>query len=329
MGRSLAFRMQPHTIPITTGRPNCLDPRSHYWYSRDDGCLVRVCDGKRWYDAPSLDKQNDLGYCIPCLACQGIYVDSVANGNGRLQIVDAPLNYGMDSPNKVEYTHLDEYASENKGSLMNSVPMATFARFYSALPSAQPRIVREARLQQATPGNYMGRDYYGPLRNMLRTAHWKTNDIAIVEDAIGPLINSQKSPSKKKQYRDLGKSYMDFWIDQKANFFLVPPVVVSIAGLEIRVKPELGMRTDTDALVLKLWFNQPRPTRAYRQAIQYMMEQASSGSSWQQSWQPAIWDVRRMRVLHPIRLPRDFVSAIEGQAASFLHIWNSFSAEEY
>ena len=320
--------MEIQVIPIMAGRPNGLDPRSHFWSRLDDGGLVRVCDGHRWFDAPTIVEQDDLDLCVPCLSCQNMYVDSVVNGGGRLQIVEELSNNRVDSQNNWEYTHKNKPTIQIEVYPLNSVPMATFARFYATLPSAQPRIVREARLHQATPRDYMGRDYYGPLRSMLRMAHWRTNDISIVGDALGPLSDRQKSPSKKQQYRDLGNSYIDFWTDQNATFFLVPPVIINIANLEIRVRPEVGMRTENDELVLKLWFNQPRPTRAYRQAIRYMMELASSDPSWQQSWQPAIWDVRRKSILQPIRLPRDFVTAIEGQAASFRHIWNSFDIQE-
>ena len=320
--------MAIRTIPIIPGRPKGHDPRSHFWLQRDDGCLARICDGQRWFDATTIVEQDSLDYCIPCLACQDIYVDSVVNGSGRLQLVDTLPNYEVYSKNYWEYTHVHEYTIQIKEYLMNSIPMATFARFYAAIPSEQPRIVREARLHQATPEYYMSRDYYGPLRNMLRTAHWRTNDIAIVGDALDPVSDKQKSPSKKKQYRQLGKSYMDFWTDQNATFFLIPPVSISIAELDIRVKPEVGMRTDDDIYALKLWFSQPRPKRAYRQAIQYMMDLASSDSSWHQSWQPAIWDVRRKSILHPIRLPRDFIPAIGGHAASFRHIWDSLDVQE-
>ena len=314
-------------MPVVPRGPNGFDPRTHFWLRRDDGCFARLCDGQRWFDANGYISHPRLDYCVPCLTCQDIYVDSVVNGGGRLLLVDDLPQNGMDTPINREYTPIREYTSQKKGYSMNSIPMATFARFYASLPSAQPRIVREARLQQATPDHYMGRDYYGALRNMLKVSHWRTNNIEIVGDALGPVSKKQKSPAKRSQYLETGRSYMDYWSDQNATYFPIPPVVISIADLNIRVRPEVGMRTDNDNLVLKLWFNQPRPKRAYRQAIQHMMDLAASDSSWRESWQPAIWDVRRKSVLQPIRLPRDFTSAIEGQAASFRHIWDSFDKE--
>ncbi len=303
------------------GRPYGLDPRTHFWLQDGGGFLSRICDGQQWDNIRGIDN-NAFDFCVPCSVCRDIYVDSVANGRGRLQLVDDISNSRVDTLKNGVYSLAEDFITQNKEGLMNSIPMATFARFYAAIPSEQPRIVDEARVQQAAPRQYMSRDFYGYMRNTLRTAHWKTNDISILENDLTPLLDGQKSALKKSHYEEVVSNYASLWKGRDATYFQVPPVTIAIAGLDISVRPEVGMRTDSDQLVLKLWFSKPKPKRAFRQAIQYMMQKAAEeGGTWQQLWGHAIWDVRRKEILPWVRLPRDFTAAIQGQAAAFLHLW--------
>ena len=170
----------------------------------------------------------------------------------------------------------------------------------------------------------MARDYYAQLRNTLRTAHWRTDDIEMLRDAMPALLHRMDNRQKREQYGLLIDAYADFWSARNAEVAEVEPAAVRVAELRIRVAPEVGMITADDDQALKLWFNQDRPTRAYRQATQYMMDLAAT-RTWDNSWEPAIWNVREQNILGTLHLPADFVAGIEGQAASFLHIWHSIS----
>jgi hypothetical protein len=204
---------------------------------------------------------------------------------------------------------------------INAIPMAAFARFYEATGPQKVAMVRDARLYQSDPDGYTGRDYYYDLRNTLRQTHWKTDDIAIFEVALDPLLSRQKQEGKREDYRAIGQAYISFWRKRDAHFFDIPGAQIDLAGLPIRVSTEVGMVYHGDNLALKLWFNAPRATRAFRQAIKYMMEQGRHPAAWRQDWQAAIWDVRREEVLPEVPTPRDLERALEGQAGAFQQIW--------
>lgn len=202
------------------------------------------------------------------------------------------------------------------------IAMTSFARFYDAPSVEKVRIVRDARDYAFNPRGYRERDYYRDFRNTLRTDHWKTNDINIFANALGPLVSKQSNISKAEHFLTLGESYIDFWTQQDAEFFKVPESSIEIAGLRIRVTPEVGMRINGQNFVLKLWLNSPKAKRQYRQAIQFMTT-LDINKSWQTDWQPALWDVRRMEILSSVPVPKEFVSALEGQAAAFQQMWVS------
>jgi hypothetical protein len=200
------------------------------------------------------------------------------------------------------------------------IPMAAFARFYEASPLNKVVRARNARLMVTDQEAYQVRDYYMDLRNLLSETHWKTGDVASFERALGKLIDDQEDRRKKEHFLSTGRAYIDFWREQKAEYFSVPVSVIEIAGLPIEVVIEVGMRCQGVSFALKLWLNAAKPTRQFRQAVYYMTEMGRN-EGWDEEWQPAVWDVRRQSVLTPVPLPREFGLAMEGQAAAFKQMW--------
>jgi hypothetical protein len=202
------------------------------------------------------------------------------------------------------------------------VPIGSFARFYEARPADQVRIVRDIRTRLLDPEGYKNRDYYHWLRNGIRKTHWSTNEIQIFRDGLAPFLEETRE-DKRKHYKVICESYIDFWTDRAASYFRIKPVSVEMEGLTILVTPEVGMRIGDDSYALKIWLNARPPTRPARQVVHYMMDRVVRvGSDWRDDWHLGIWDIRRKNILPPIRTARDFELGLRGQAAAFLHIWN-------
>ena len=301
--------------------PGYVDPTTHFWYAGLEGSRLRLCDDAQWLEGTKVD-DSSRPY-VPCSACQELYVEDVAFGLRWLDPQIMPTH----TPNYRVYDPLNGGCIDGEGvSAMASdqikwIPMAAFARFYEATGPQKVRMVRDARIMVSDPRGYRSRDYYFELRNTLRQTHWRTNDIATFEAALGPLISDQLNDGKKDHYRKIGESYIKYWRNREATFFDVPPSFVEIAGLNIRISVEAGMNYHGDRLALKIWWNAPRPTRSFRQAIQHLTERGRG--DWYQEWQSGFWDVRREEVLPPVPMPRDFALAIEGQAMAFQQIWRS------
>ena len=315
------------SIDIWAGRPKGKDPTIHFWFERDDGIPYRICDGAVWREHPKAD--DDPVPFTPCRLCKEVYLADVLHGRKVLTIAPEPpasveahtLYNGMDNPKTVVYTPLNGVSYPKNGvSEMPRVPMSMFAKFYEVRPAKQVSIVREIRARLNAPDLYMSRDYYGPLRQVIRQTHWATRNIATFEDALPPLLDVQTR--KRDHYRDIGQSYIAFWINKDATYFPVTPVDVAIGDLTINVNPEGGMRSDGDDQVLKLWFNVVRPSRQTRQVIVHLMNLAKAQSNeWQPRWHPGILDIRRRNVPLPVGQARDFELGLSGQAAAFMRIW--------
>jgi len=267
---------------------------------------------------------DDSRVYVPCEECRGLYVEDIVHG---YQLLD-PLPAVVEPTASVVYSpKFGEYPQQEMVPTMEigNVAIATFARFFEATPSGRVRVVRDARLFQSDPKSYAKRDYYFDLRNTLRQTHWQTNDISTFEAALDPLIAKQTIPGKQEHVRTIGRAYIDFWKKRDAQFFRVAPSIVEITGLRIHVVAEVGMRYNGDNLALKLALAAPKPTRHFRQVIQYL---TTEGLRNRPNLQQAIWDVRREEILPHVPIPRDFRLALEGEAVAFRQIWESLNREE-
>ena len=321
------------SILVWSGRPSGPDPTTHFWFDQA-GTRLRICDNVAWSEWPEYDASGPVAY-VPCRLCKELYLEDVMYGRHVLDVLPEPPApdenghpplFEVYSPYNRGYTKESQYTPKEQGDAMPTIPIASFARFYEARPASQPRIVRDIRIQQSDPDSYRKRYYYHDLRNILSQTHWQTNDIEVFEAALEPFLADQKDDQKKEHFRQIGDAYIRYWKSRNARLFEVAPVEVDIAGLTICVRPEVGMRTDDgDDLVLKLWFNSPRLTRQYRQAIKYLMEQARTEAEWPDSWQPYLWDVRRENIPPPVTVTADSILGIRGQAAAFLGIWNQIA----
>ncbi len=311
-------------IEIWAGTPpGQPDPSTHFWYKARDNQYRRVCDDLGWPTGVPLISDSSRIY-VPCAECRSLYVEDIIRGNQRLDAVshvDSPL------PSVVHFPKFGGSPDKERVSTLeiDSVPVATFARFFEATAPHKVRIVRDSRLYQSDPKGYRARDYYLEFRNTLRQTHWLTNNISTFEAALDHLVSKQKDAGRQEHYRKLGEAYISFWKKRDADFFDIRQEIVPVAGLSIRVVSEVGMRYGGDELALKLSLSAPKPTRSFRQVIQHLSGQALTRNP---KLQPLLWDVRREEILPPVPIPRDFQLALEGQAGAFRQIWEGLDKEE-
>ena len=301
---------------------------THFWVQQNG--YRRICDNRLLEDAESIERGQPVSP-IPCRMCKSLYLEDVLYGKQVLRIsADLPL-----LKRRVNAPYNDVYAPDYGGSMfllegaVPKIPMSSFAKFYEVRPAEQVRIVRDIRMRLLDPERYMARDYYGPLRNLLRSTHWVTGNIEDFADALEPFLENQKFDDRKVHYRRLGESYVTYWRNVDGAHFAIPSTDVTISGLTVAVRPEVGLRTEGgDYQALKLWFNSDRPTRQARQIMVYLMNRAKEQSEkWDGRWYSGIWDIRRHNVLPPIRPARDLELGLTGQIAAFLHIWDELDRQ--
>ncbi|MCE2459030.1 MAG: hypothetical protein J4G14_14645 [Dehalococcoidia bacterium] len=296
---------------------------THFWFEQDG--YRRICDNQPREDSESLRTEQILNP-IPCQKCKSLYLEDVLHGRKALRIWADPPVLKKEGGALFNDMHSQKIGGpiSPEGVTMPKIPMSSFARFYEVRPAEQVRIVRDIRTRLMDPEGYIVRDYYGPLRNQLKATHWTTRDIEYFEDGLELFLENQKFDDRRDHYRRLSEAYVSYWHNVEGGYFTVPPTDVTIAGLTITVRPEVGLRTvGGDYQALKLWFNSDRPSRQARQFIVYLMNKAKAqNESWGDLWYSGIWDIRRQNVLPPIKPARDLELGLTGQIAAFLHIWD-------
>lgn len=319
-------------FPIWSGLSgNQLDLKTHFWYNEGHGRKRRLCDD--FEAVGELQESSPTKLFIPCKACQGLYAEDIAFGRQILEYLPHP------SAEQATYTpDYMLYAQQSRGHPTQSrrvnvlkqpvIGMATFARFYDAPASGKGRVITDARTYVAKPNEYNHRAYYWALRNTLSQTHWKSNDLSDFSDAVEGMLSNIKKEHRVENYRKVSEAYLSFWTKQgDAQFFKIPTERIEIAGLTILINPEIGLRRPGDNLALKVWFSAPKPKRSYRQAIQYLMNEAQQ-HGWQPGVQPALWDVRREEIMPSVPIAKDFPLVIRGQAAAFREMWGAAGIDE-
>lgn len=320
----MAKRTPPIAIYPGTplGQP---DYRTHFWYHGQSDDFYRMCDEAEWPDGVPPDTNQTID--IPCTGCRDLYRYIIARDGGvePHAPVDYPTLSMAPSPTTGGYPQITEMAAMQ----IDTQPLTAFARFFEASPSQKVTMVRDARLYQSDPSGYAQRAYYGVFRNVLKRTHWKGSDLGTFEATLEDVIAEQKVSSRQEHYRDLGKAYVAFWsLHDDVAVFPVPPAEMEIAGLKLRVTSELGVGFGGNDYALEVYFRAPKPTRLYRQAVQYLTQQARS-SKWSPEWVVATYDVRRKLILPDLQIrPQDLRLALEGAAANFQQIWESLDRQD-
>ena len=325
-------RIAPFVILVKSGVASSQsDLRTHLWYDSGHNQVRRLCDD---FASGGRIRESHKQQLIPCRHCEDLYVHDMAFGRQALEYFSHfNTNEATANAENVLYslilgvhpTDSEVYGMVNE---RPTIGMATFARFYDAPASAKVRIVRDTLTNWANPEGYKQRDYYWAFRNTLKRTHWTTNDPFDFDFAVGGMVEGLNRDHQRQHYEVLSQAYLDFWGSQPdAQFFSVLPTRLEIAGLVILVNPEVGLRRHGDTLALKLWLNAPRPKKQFRQALQYLMEEAQE-RGWDRELQPALWDVRRGEIMPRPSVARDFSWNIRGQAAAFREMWDSLGPRE-
>lgn len=293
-----------------------IDPRLHYWYAAQPSDYRRLCDDAGW-EEPTV---GGLPFNVPCSTCRGLYHDDQDGGGIFCWVYSSDTGYTRPKLGILDQDRAYPPATDrDMEAHMVRVSMATFARFYGASPSQQMRIVNDHRSQQVNRDRYIQRDFYGTLRQTLRRTHWATGDIDAFRDAIPELVERQQVPARRDAYQDVSQAYIDLWLNRGAEFFTAPTDDITVGALTIRVNPEVGMRTVDGAQALKVWFNvDPMPRRSL-QACHFLMERASA--TWDEDdIHAAIWDVRRLAIPLPPRLPAQMADYVAQEADRFVRM---------
>jgi len=158
-------------------------------------------------------------------------------------------------------------------------------------------------------------DFYKPLREAIQSIVRDGSPVSSLS-ALLPTLTDEK---KIKNYPALISKYEAKPLP--AGTWFDPPIGKWVAGeLTVRVNPDIGLTTDKNLLVVKLYFKSPALTPSGTAAMLYLMRESLDLD---QNTVPAILDLRTGRLHRPRRAQPDPQVLLAAEAAAFMSIWNA------
>ena len=302
---SASFRLR------LTAAQNGLDPLTHYWFKAGGNDYRRLCDDGSW--------ASGLRYKTPpgreCPSCRVMHLDDRRVGSRAFS-----LTYnlkGVFAPRLRDVKYVPDYGLG--ADAMKEVSVSTFARFCVSSPATRERTVLAFA---GLSGDSGGFSPYGPFLALLKRAHWKTGEIDSLVDAQ-PNLNpmAKQYESRKTRFEELKQAYIELWRSRDASFFKVEPIGVSVGELIVRVDPEVGMRTVDGERALKLWLNAKEMPQRLSHVYHYLFGEASTDTDWPVERHLGIWDVPRLALPLPPRLPDTIEDIVVSAASDFMDRW--------
>lgn len=119
------------------------------------------------------------------------------------------------------------------------------------------------------------------------------------------------------------ESYKSFLGRKKIEWFDPPFKEWKINDLRIKLNPELGLEINDKLYVIKLYFKSDSLSQMKADLILLLMNTKLKKGDYKQVTF-AVLDIERKKLFEKTKLTKNHVPLLEGEALSFINIWNSF-----
>lgn len=164
-------------------------------------------------------------------------------------------------------------------------------------------------------------DYWKQLRDGIRSFHRKG---LTTKNELEQEVGIVADPKKMRRYLAAMAGYKKFLGRKTFSWFNPPSEDWSHNGLVVRMNPELGIKVKGIPHVIKLYFKDESPTKQRLDVVIAMLESVL-GSKAPKGTIMAVLDVSKGKLTVPTKTQPDIMALVQGEAASFVQIWNSIS----
>jgi hypothetical protein len=162
-------------------------------------------------------------------------------------------------------------------------------------------------------------DFWKPLREGIIDLHQQNKD----KSELDKILNNLTDKKKINRYSILIESYKSFLGRKKTEWFVPPFKEWKINDLKIKLNPELGLVINDKLYVIKLYFKSDSLTQMKADLILLLMDTKLKKGDFKEVTF-AVLDVERKKLFEKSKLKKSHLSLLEGEALSFINIWNSF-----
>lgn len=194
-----------------------------------------------------------------------------------------------------------------------SISLTQFTNFALKAGPAQLTAVRAIKKQHAEPYSPPP-DPYKRFREGVIAIHKK----GMPKDALDAIVDTQTDPNKMEDYPELVRGYKSFWGRKTFTWFQPPKGAWDFDGLRISIKPELGLITGDDKMIVKLYPNKPREMDKRRAALVTQVMQLGLGLK---GIQACVLDVRAGKLFPSGGPDEDLETVLRAQARSFVEMY--------
>ena len=258
-------------IDVFEGSPAGLGGTVHLWASPVQGTYERLCDGIRWGDHVAWFDHKPGHGVLACLECFWVFHLDHERSQPRLNAPARSLMY-LESP----CPSLGDTAESDTRMLI--IPLNDLAYFYATADERKDRFIGQFKARKAGDGGH----YYQPVLGLLRSSHWRTGDLSILESTVPSFLDQERAkdaanPNRRDravQYAKVLDSYQEFCVKRRVSgtFAAFARTVVRVTDeVGIRVRPTVGLVTDSGRHVVIVRMSKDPPSRAYRQAVNYFL----------------------------------------------------------
>lgn len=161
-------------------------------------------------------------------------------------------------------------------------------------------------------------DFWKPLREKIVEIHKENKNKNLLEEVLNDLTDKNKI----NLYPNLISQYKSFLGRKKTEWIEPPFEDWNMNDLRIKINPEIGLFINDKPYIIKLYFKSEPLSKAKVDLILLMMNENLKKGEFKDA-NFAVLDINRKKLHENCSLNNTHISILEGEALSFLKIWES------
>lgn len=162
------------------------------------------------------------------------------------------------------------------------------------------------------------KDFYKPIRDKIVSLHKNGLD----KRELRKMLEELRDEKKINNYPSLVDGYIRFLGRKEISWFQPPSNKMKKGELNISINPELGLVIKRTRFIVKLYFKQEPLDKHHADiCLTIMKNSLLKGDNKNDKF--AILDVARGKFYTTDKLKKDYLPLVEGEALSFLSMWNN------
>lgn len=161
-------------------------------------------------------------------------------------------------------------------------------------------------------------DFWKILREGIIDLHQNDKD----KSELDKILNGLTDKKKINRYPALVDSYKSFLGRKKIEWFEPPFKDWKTNDLRVKLNPELGLEINEKLYVIKLYFKSDSLSQLKADLILLLMNNKLKKGDYKEVTF-AVLDVERKKLFEKTKLKKAHLPLLEGEALSFINIWNS------